>query len=135
MTEKEYKEELKWIAEKLAYVSFTNHGYEILNRRGVSHEDIKNFIVTMFFATYIDDSNEPEVELDVQFTVYVEHGQNSNQEITFMFTDNEILNAIIKQIHNPEFNDVQKHRFNFDKPNPIQLFDAQLTLDEKLGIE
>ena len=135
MTEEKYIQELEWIAERLAYVSFTNHGYDILDRRGVTHEDIKNFVVTMFFATYVDDNNEPEVHLDVQFTVYVEHGERNNQEITFMFTDKEILNAIIKQIHNPEFNDVQKHRFRFGKPNPIQLFDAQLTLDEKLGIE
>lgn len=135
MTEEKYIQELEWIAERLAYVSFTNHGYDILDRRGVTHEDIKNFVVTMFFATYVDDNNEPEVELDVQFTVYVEHGQRNNQEITFMFTDREILDAIIKKIHDPEFNDVQKHRFNFGKPNPIQLFDAQLTLDEKLGIE
>ena len=135
MTEEQYKQELEWIAERLAYVSFTNHGYDILNCRGVTHEDIKNFVVNMFFATYVDYNNEPEVELIVQFTVYVEHGKRNNQEITFRFTDKEILDAIINQIHDPEFNDVQRHRFNFGKPNPIQLFDAQLTLDDKLGIE
>lgn len=135
MTEKQYKQELEWIAERLAYTSFTNHGYDILNKRGVTHEDIKNFVVTMFFATYVSEDNEPEVELDVQFTVYVEHGTRNNQEITFMYTDKKILDAIINKIHKPEFNDVQKHKFTFGKPNPIQLFDAQLTLDEKLGIE
>lgn len=135
MTEEQYKQELKWIAERLAYVSFTNHGYDILNKRGVTHEDIKNFVVTMFFATYVSEDNKPEVELDVQFTVYVEHGERNNQEITFMYTDKEILDAIINKIHRPEFNDAQRHKFNFGKPNPIQLFDAQLTLDDRLGIE
>jgi len=130
-----YKTELKGIGEKLAYVAFTNHGYDILSARNISHKDIKSFVVTMFFATYTDDENTTEVELDVRFTVYVDAGQRNNQEITFMFQDEEILSAIIEKIHNIDFGYTQKHEWSFSKPNAIQLFDAQLTLDEKLGIE
>lgn len=134
MDKENYKEELSKIAEQLAYVSFTKHGYDILSKRGVTHEDINNFVVTMFFATFINDKNEAEVELDVQFTVYVQHGERNNQEITFMFTDREVLNAIINKVYNSDFNDVQKYTFKFGKPNAIQLFDAQLVLDHKLEL-
>jgi len=132
--EQRYQAELKNICEKLAYVSFTNHGYDILNARNITHEDIKNFVVTMFFATYLDDNNITEVDLDVRFTVYVEAGERKNQEITFMLQDEEIINAIIEKIHDHNFGVTQKHEWTFPKPNAIQLFDAQLTLDEKLGI-
>lgn len=134
MEKERYESELKTIGEKLAFVGFTNHGFEILEQRGVTHEDINNFVVTMFFASYVDDKNEAEVQLDVRFTVYVKAGERGNQEITFMFKDQEILDAIIDKKHDIDFGYAQKHEWTFPKPNPIQLFDAQLTLDEQLGI-
>lgn len=135
MDEQKYETELKDIAEKLAFVGFTNHGFDILEQRGVTHENIDHFVVTMFFASFLDDENTAEIELDVRFTVYVNvEGKNTHQEITFMFKDEEILDAIIDKKHSTDFGYSQKHEWTFPKPNPIQLFDAQLTLDEKLGI-
>ena len=135
MNKTEYETELKDIGEMLAFVGFTGCGYEILNQRGVTHDDIKHFVVTMFFASFINDENTTEVELDVRFTVYVNvKGSNTDHEITFMFNDQNILDAIIDKKHDIEFGYAQKHEWRFPKPNPIQLFDARFTLDEKVGI-
>ena len=133
--EQQYKDDLKDICEKVAYVSFTDHAYKIFKSKNVTNEDIKSFVVTMFFSTYIDDEGNQCPNLDIRLTAYVNPGGSGEKEITFMFNDDDIIKAIIEKFHNEDYGVVQKHEWSFPKPNGIQLFDAQLTLDEKLGIE
>lgn len=135
MEETKYNEELKDICKQLAYVAFTNHGYTIFKDRNITHEDINNFVVTIFFSSCIEDDNTSTVDLDVRFTVFIDNGGSNNQEITFMFHDKKILDSIVDKFFKEEFGVVQKYEWTFPKPNGIELFDAQLTLYEELGIE
>jgi hypothetical protein len=137
MNELQTKYEAQWkdIAEKLAYISFTNQAYEILSSRNFTHEDIVKFVVAIFCPIYQDEiTNKEIVELTVRFTVYVGES-NKTQEITFIFNNKIILNALVEKIYSSEFGCMQRYEFHFDKPNSLELFDAEFYLMELLNLE
>lgn len=137
MTELKNKYEAQWknIGEKLAYISFTNQGYDILSSRNITHEDIVKFVVLIFCFNYLgENDNKQAVELTVRFTVYV--GElNNTQEITFTFNNKVILDALIDKIYKPEFGCAQRFEFNYDRPNSLELFDAEFYLMDLLNLE
>lgn len=134
INKEEYKEKLKVIAELLAYYSFTNQGYEILTARNFTHEDIIKFAVMFFFPTYQDKNQTDIVDPTVRFTVYL-GTEERTQEITFLFEESSILQAIVDKYYEKSLGVFQQYLFEFNKPNTIQLFDAQFALTELLEVE
>lgn len=131
----EYKNTWEGIAKKLAYISFTNQGYEILSSRNYTHEDIHKFVVTIFAPTYFEEiKKEDIVDLMIRFTVFL-GDTDKKQEITFLYNDKRILEALVNQIHNIEFGVFQQYSFEFGKVSPLELFDAEYSLLELLNLE
>jgi len=130
----EYKNKLKVIAELLAYYSFTNRGYEILSSRNFTHEDIVKFAVLIFFPTYQNSQGVDVVDPTIRFTVYLGTAAQY-QEITFLFDEKLIVNAIVEKYYEKSLGVFQQYLFEFSRPNTIQLFDAQFALTELLGID
>lgn len=130
----EYTEQLRFIAEKLAYVAFTDDASDLLENRGASEEDIKNFNVNFFFTNYINDDGEVDTDFIVRFSVFL--NTDNNQEITFLFNNDVVKRAIIDKVYKSEFDKayVQHHMFSFGKPNIIELYDAQFILENKLDL-
>lgn len=134
LTLDQYKEELRFIAEKLAYVAFTDEAAELLENRGATEQDIKEFNVTFFFTNYINDDGEVDTDFIIRFSVFI--NTSSNQEITFVFNNKAIKEAIINKVYNSKFDNsyMQHHMFAFGKPNVLELYDAQFILEDKLEL-
>jgi len=136
MTPEEYKKELEFYAEKLAYTSFANNKFSPLKQRGATSDSIKSFKVVFFFIQKLNKDGSTIVELTVRYTLKLQPpGFNSDEEITFTKESGAFENAIVDQIYIPELGPYQHFNFSFGKPNPIQLFDAEFVLEEKLGLE
>jgi len=134
-----YKKELKFYAEKLAYTYFANQDFPPLSQKGLTVDNIKKFNVVFFFT---QKNNKKEklftIELTVRYSINFEipiGGKTSYEEATFTCLSSFFQNAIIEKVYNPEFGSFQHYNFDFGKPNPIQLYDAEFVLEEKLGIE
>jgi len=131
-----YKKELEFYAEKLAYSSFANKSFAPLKERGLDVSNIKNFNVVLFFSQFLNKvGEEPTVRLTVRYTLTLEAKGRSTTEATFTKQSGFYEDAIIKHVYKPEFSEYQHFNFTFGKPNAIQLFDAEFVLEEKLGIE
>jgi len=138
MTYEEYKKQLEFYAEKLAYTSFANQKFEPLERRGLTVDAIKKFNVVFFFSQLLNEDGPPTIDLTVRYTLSLEiwnDGRSSNEEATFTRLTGVFEDAIIEQVYKTEFGPYQHFNFDFGKPNAIQLFDAEFVLEEKLGIE
>lgn len=138
MTYEDYKKELEFYAEKLAYTSFANKSFPPLEQRGLTVESIKKFNVVFFFVKKLtgEDEEDFRVELTVRYTLTLQESENSSTEdATFTRLSGFFENAIVEQVYQAEFGDYQHFSFDFGKPNAIQLFDAEFVLEEKLGIE
>lgn len=129
-----YLQELKEVAEQIAYLSFTTQGYDIITSRNFSHEDILQFSVAVFFSIYLDDADEEVLDSLIRFTVKL-GTQDNNQEITFIYNNKNIVNTFTEKYFNKEFGVCQQEVFNYEKPNLIKLYDASYCLSELLGIE
>lgn len=137
MTYEDYKKELEFYAEKLAYTSFANQSFPPLEQRGLTIENIKKFNVVFFFVKKLtgEDEEDFEVELTVRYTITLQDSEGSTEDATFTRLSGFFENAIVEQVYQSDFGDYQHFSFNFGKPNAIQLFDAEFVLEEKLGIE
>lgn len=134
-----YKTELEFYAEKLAYTSFANQDFPPLAQRGLTVENIKKFNVVFFFVQKLNGEDAPPtIELTVRYSLNLEinnDGRSSYEDATFTRLSGFYEDAIIEQVYKPEFGAFQHYNFDFGKPNAIQLFDAEFVLEEKLGIE
>lgn len=130
----EYEEQWKQIAEKVAYTAFTGQAFDQLSSRGCTQDDIENFNVTVFASTYKGENNCEIVDLTIRFTVYIKCG-NSIDEITFAFSNESIINALINQTHKIEYGVFQQYNFQFSKPNMLELYDGEYYLMQLLNLE
>lgn len=129
-----YLKNLKEVVEQIAYLSFTTQGYDIISCRNFTHEDILQFSVAVFFSTYLDDEDNQTLDSLIRFTVKL-GTEDSNQEITFIYNNKNVLTSFTKKYFKEEFGVCQQEIFNFDRPNLIKLYDASFCLTELLGIE
>jgi hypothetical protein len=126
-----YKATWKDIGEKLAYISFTGPAYDILESRGCTYEDIEKFNVIIFCPTYLDEKTNTEVvDFTVRFSVFLRQGE----EITFLFNNKIISDALVAQIYKKEFGVFQQYNFEYPRPNAMELFDAEYYLIELLNL-
>jgi hypothetical protein len=128
-----YKDTWNKIGRKLACVSFTKQAYDFLTSRDLTYEDISQFGLTVFATKYLDSNNSDFVDLMLRFTVFL-NKNNLEQEITFLFKNDTILNALIDQIYEEDFGAFQQYSFKYENLTPLEIFDAEISLLTQLSL-
>lgn len=135
--DQQHKQQWREIAQMLAYTSFTGPAYDILSSRNFTHENIHKFNVTIYCSTYVNEEDSKDVvDITVRFSVFLARANvNSIEEITLGFNNKIILDALITKIYDPQYGVFQQYDFEFEAPNPIELFDGEFYLMNLLGLE
>lgn len=121
---------LKFLCEKLAYVCFLEDKQDKLRMQGIDRNDIESFSVRVFIEQYIDEE-ETKLDMSMRFSVNL----TKNRSVTFVYTHDVFMPAILEQVVKLGPNEgSQIHSFDYGKPNPIVLHDAEFLLEEELGV-
>lgn len=128
-------EHLKFVCEKLAYVCFLEDKEGQFKQQGITHEDIERFIIKVFVEERYNDDEGIDLRMFMRFTVLISLPDDKTREITFLYQHPVFMDAIVEQILEPsEDEPVVNYNFEFGRPNPIVLYDAEFLLEEELGV-
>lgn len=128
MTDVKY---LEFLCEKLAYVCFLEDKYDYFHMQNIDRDSIENFSVRVFIEQYIEEE-ETQLDMSMRFSLNIVN----KPSITFVYNHEVFMPAILEKVVklNPD-EGCQIHSFNYGKPNPIVLHDAEFLLEEELGVK